>query len=797
MRDLIYSSYMNEGIEYALNVMIKKLYDEYISSFLGSEFIELVVNKEMDLTLFSNKELRRLKDIEPYIQSIEFKIPASSDYAELLFNDNRDGIVLIDTVGTDHTGIDSVDSIFGVYEYNKYIPDMIAFINDVNKFRSKENGMKSIFSKIIKENKLNNFLLVNTKLDKELCKDDIFIDLRENKNKNKDIPIETNNLEKFMINEQKFITQVQEDIKGGLELAIDDYFESSGMKENISGNVKKELIIEKIMIKAICNSIYLSNPETDKRFHRGTIDEEDVELLNSLSNYKLNDEIVKFINTSFENYVLLQNANNVYLKIIDEKLPLLSVKSETDLEKFAESIIEYFISQYENLQFPYFNSMRALSNGFSRKTFTADSSYFRLCFPNSFFIDTIHKFIVDNKRLDFLTINYEIDSNRINRDDMIFENIDPILSEKLPASFDYYFFVNNIWEELKKELVELKQYDFPKRVDQNWNTSKKEEMKLIFFNYYKENNISEYIGDVKLSDNRWDLMGDLIGYQIKYILTKNRKIFNEKIVYYIKDAIDKLHAKVGIDIKISDKDTNQGENLEIKIKGRNSRLAYVIGISEYTDWSKLNNPRNDVESMKNVLEKSGFDVKTFKDLNFKDFNQVIYEFGHDLKNYDTGLLYYAGHGVEISGENYLIPTNAEISSITRISQTSINISRLFEQMMDDNSYTYLVILDACRTKFSLSESRGVIESGLSNIMPPKGTFISFSTSPNSTASDGVGDNGLFTKVLTECMVEEGIKIEELFKKVRTEVLMISKGKQMPWEHSSLIGDFYFVESKRE
>lgn len=82
-------------------------------------------------------------------------------------------------------------------------------------------------------------------------------------------------------------------------------------------------------------------------------------------------------------------------------------------------------------------------------------------------------------------------------------------------------------------------------------------------------------------------------------------------------------------------------------------------------------------------------------------------------------------------------------------------------------------------------------------MPPKGTFISFSTSPNSTASDGVGDNGLFTKVLTECMVEEGIKIEELFKKVRTEVLMISKGKQMPWEHSSLIGDFYFVESKRE
>lgn len=226
-----------------------------------------------------------------------------------------------------------------------------------------------------------------------------------------------------------------------------------------------------------------------------------------------------------------------------------------------------------------------------------------------------------------------------------------------------------------------------------------------------------------------------------------------------------------------------------------TKLAYVIGNNDYKNWSNLNNPINDINGIGDVLTNVGFTVRRFTNLGYSGMSQCIYDFGHELINHNVGLFYFAGHGVEFQGENYLIPIDASNDSERTIISSSVNISLIFSWMSSYQENTNIVILDACRTNISYPGSRGLVKTGLIPIGGPSGTFISYSTSPGSIARDGNGNNSLFAEALMRFIPSEGEKIEDIFKKVRNHVQQESNGEQLPWDLTSLLGDFYFIEPR--
>ncbi|URZ16712.1 caspase family protein [Clostridium felsineum] len=224
-----------------------------------------------------------------------------------------------------------------------------------------------------------------------------------------------------------------------------------------------------------------------------------------------------------------------------------------------------------------------------------------------------------------------------------------------------------------------------------------------------------------------------------------------------------------------------------------NRLALVIGNSEYEEVGKLRNPCNDANDMAYCLIKLGFKVNKYLNLNQNDLNSKIIEFEKELNNYSTGLFYYAGHGMQINGKNYLVPIDCKISNEELTALSCFDMDNLFNGISMYKDKTNIIILDSCRTNPFSNKLRGTMQSGFAAVSnPPMGTIISFSTSPESTAADGENSNGLFTEVLKEYIFKPNLKIEEMFKMVRTKVIELSANSQVPWEHSSLTGDFYFL-----
>jgi len=225
------------------------------------------------------------------------------------------------------------------------------------------------------------------------------------------------------------------------------------------------------------------------------------------------------------------------------------------------------------------------------------------------------------------------------------------------------------------------------------------------------------------------------------------------------------------------------------------RTALVIGNANYTIARKLDNPSNDAIDMADSLRGLGFEVVSGTNLNLKQMNDKVREFGDKLKaNGGVGLFYYAGHGIQVSGRNYLIPVEAAIPREDEVDFNALNLDLVLRKMGSANNGLNIVILDACRNNpFARSWSRGDDEGGLAQISAPTGTFIAYATSPDKTASDGTGRNGLYTAELLKVMKQPGMKIEETFKEVRKGVSKSSGGKQIPWDSSSLSGDFYFMQ----
>ena len=225
------------------------------------------------------------------------------------------------------------------------------------------------------------------------------------------------------------------------------------------------------------------------------------------------------------------------------------------------------------------------------------------------------------------------------------------------------------------------------------------------------------------------------------------------------------------------------------------RYALVIGNSDYKFVSPLRNAENDANDMAEELKKSNFEV--IKVIN-GDYNQMRDAFRkfHDKlatgpKDQTVGLFYYAGHGIQNQGENYLVPVEANVQYEDDIPRTCMPVQRIIMANMErSNSRINIMILDACRNNPFPSGYRSA-ESGLAEIRRAKGSFIAYATAPGSVASDGNGRNGLYTQELLNAMRKPGLTIEQVFKEVRKNVLQLSGDRQYTWDSSNIIGDFYF------
>lgn len=215
--------------------------------------------------------------------------------------------------------------------------------------------------------------------------------------------------------------------------------------------------------------------------------------------------------------------------------------------------------------------------------------------------------------------------------------------------------------------------------------------------------------------------------------------------------------------------------------------ALLVGNSHY-DSVPLKNPGNDVEDLGSALRGLGFEVTTHLDLNRDIWSQTLQHFARTISPGDHVWFYYAGHGVQIEQENYLIPVDFHAKSSAEAKRAAIPFSWVQGILEATNARTTFFVLDACRTN-PFSKTTGATN-GLAPTMAKLGSYLVFSTAPSSTAADGEGRNGLFTKHLLTQLAKER-RAPDLFRAVRRSVYEESGGKQLPYLHDHLVFDFMF------
>ncbi|MFO7932950.1 MAG: WG repeat-containing protein [Bacteroidales bacterium] len=231
---------------------------------------------------------------------------------------------------------------------------------------------------------------------------------------------------------------------------------------------------------------------------------------------------------------------------------------------------------------------------------------------------------------------------------------------------------------------------------------------------------------------------------------------------------------------------------EVLYSPDDKRLALVIGNSNYRAGDHLNNPEHDARDMAETLERLGFTVHIHLNATQLGMKQAIDDFGEQLRDYDVGLFFYAGHGIQYEEYNYLVPVDAEIKRARDVEYTCVEAGRVLTRMEDSGADANIVILDACRNSpFGKGWTKDSHGQGLAFMTAPSGSLIAYATAPGTTASDGPGENGMYTSSLLKHIVTPGISMLEIFQLVRAEVKKVSGGKQVPWESTSLEGNFYF------
>lgn len=219
-------------------------------------------------------------------------------------------------------------------------------------------------------------------------------------------------------------------------------------------------------------------------------------------------------------------------------------------------------------------------------------------------------------------------------------------------------------------------------------------------------------------------------------------------------------------------------------------VALVIGNTDYKT-APLKNPSNDARAMAERLRKLGFEVVERNNLKTREIPGTLREFRSRLKPGAVALFFYAGHGVQIKGVNYLPAVDADITSEEDVTMQSIDVNRILEILDESKTRLNLVFLDACRNN-PFTRSFRSSAAGLAKVDAPSGTLISFATRPGSTAYDGDGSHGLYTQHLLQHMNEPNLPVEQMLKRVVSGVKKESKGQQEPWMEGAIEGDFYFV-----
>jgi PQQ-dependent catabolism-associated CXXCW motif protein len=225
-----------------------------------------------------------------------------------------------------------------------------------------------------------------------------------------------------------------------------------------------------------------------------------------------------------------------------------------------------------------------------------------------------------------------------------------------------------------------------------------------------------------------------------------------------------------------------------------TRIALIIGNGDYASSNlKLINPANDAVAMQRSLQAAGFDVILKVNATRVDFYRLVEEFSTKIGRnpHSVGLFYYAGHGVQVNGENYLIPVDANIQSDADLEAMAFEAGRVLRAMKAAQNEMNIVILDACRDNPLPRATRG-IERGLARMDAPSGTFIAYAAAPGQAAHDGAkGTNGVFTGELIKAIAEPGVPLEQMFKKVIAGVAAETHGQQQPWSEASIQGEFFF------
>jgi uncharacterized caspase-like protein len=227
-----------------------------------------------------------------------------------------------------------------------------------------------------------------------------------------------------------------------------------------------------------------------------------------------------------------------------------------------------------------------------------------------------------------------------------------------------------------------------------------------------------------------------------------------------------------------------------------ARVALLIGNNAY-QRAALENPVGDARAMAQKLKKLGWETILVENGTRDQMYGAFSKFGERISGSgaDAALFFYAGHGMQVKGTNYLVPTDFVMKTESDLPYQSVDLNALMEKLQANKSITNIVILDACRDDpFKQERKRSSSSSGgLALVDAPAGTLIAFATSPGAVAADGaVGDHGTYTKHLLANIDQPGLKAEDVFKRVRSGVRQETKNQQVPWENSSLEGDLYFA-----
>jgi len=228
------------------------------------------------------------------------------------------------------------------------------------------------------------------------------------------------------------------------------------------------------------------------------------------------------------------------------------------------------------------------------------------------------------------------------------------------------------------------------------------------------------------------------------------------------------------------------------------RVALVIGNSAYQHAPHLDNPANDAQDIAKALTQAGFDVVERDDVNRSQMADAIRDFSQRIKGAEVALFYYAGHGMQMEGENYLLPVDANVETPADARFATINLADIQEEMAGSQRAN-IIVLDACRNnpfaKKLAGSGRAIGDRGLGRVEASGvGSLIVFATQPNNVALDGAGRNSPFASALVRNIATPHVEVRQMLSRVRADVLTATNQKQVPWDNSSLVGDVYLVRT---